>query len=293
MINRRDISDDSEWIICKNINRALPFYITEMGKFNCNSKYNTEIKDSDNYIFIFTVSGVGKISFDGKSFPVNAGSAVIFHCSLPYTCRASENGWKFRWMKLGGSGVKAYERLINKSQCSEIPVVFRDSVLQNMRYSELLAERSDIISLVQISNTLSDILSTILTQRLSSQLSSDRSNSHYNDIHSAVDYIHSNYEHDISLNDMIAHVNISKYYFIRLFKEQIGMTPYEYMINYRIFKAKTMLRLTDKSVNEISSKVGFSSPSNFIQKFKKSEGISPAVYRREFSAYNKQQNRLI
>ena len=125
MINRRDISDDSKWIICKNINKALPFYITEMGKFDCNSQYNTEIKDSDNYILIFTISGIGKISFDGKSFPVNSGSAVIFHCSLPYTCSASENGWKFRWMKLGGTGVKAYERLINKGSIINVGVTFQ------------------------------------------------------------------------------------------------------------------------------------------------------------------------
>lgn len=59
------------------------------------------------------------------------------------------------------------------------------------------------------------------------------------------------------------------------------MTPYEYMINYRIYQAKRMLRTTDLSVNEISSRVGFSSPSNFIQKFKLSEHLSPAAYRRE------------
>ncbi len=273
-------AETPEWVICENINRTLPFYVTEMGDVKYRKTGFAERQDRDGYFLIFTLAGSGKLTVKGKSIDLKKNNMILTDsCSC---CDSDDESWHFIWMKLDGSGVRSYATLLSELHSEGVPIVFRDSLIRDIHYIALMARRSDMISMVQISNTLSEILSTLLTQRLSSQLTSTKENSHYNDIHSAVEYIRTNYTSDINLNDITAHVNISKYYFIRLFREQMGVTPYEYMINYRIYRAKILLRSTNESINKISSAVGFSSPSNFIKHFKRAEGISPACYRHEF-----------
>lgn len=273
-------------MISENINKMLPFYVTELGSFKCGKNYYTERDDMQSYLLIFTVSGEGRLSTSEKNITLTPNSAVLIDCRRYHKYETIADTWEFIWMHIDGSGVKSFCPLINNGSCSKISLNFYSELMRNIEYIELLSQRSDILSSVQISNTLSDILSTLLTLHLSTQLKTAPVGSHYNDINTVIEYIRSNYENNINLDDMTALVNISKYHFIRLFKEQIGTTPYEYMLNYRMLQAKRLLRSTHLSVNEISIKVGFSSASNFIQKFKTIEGVSPAVYRKETLFYN-------
>ena len=82
---------------------------------------------------------------------------------------------------------------------------------------------------------------------------------------------------------MIQDIHISKYHFIRIFKRIIGITPYNYLTNYRINISKTLLISTDKTISEISEECGFSDTSNFISQFKKHTGQRPFEYRKDFS----------
>lgn len=272
-----------EFLICENPNRILPFYVTELGCSKCECG-RFERNGCDGYLLIFALEGSCTITAGKNTVSLHKNNMLLLNSLSGCRCAPEDPDACFLWMQLDGTGVRSYAGLLGEINCGEIPVMFRGNIIDDINYIALMAQRSDLISMVQISNTLSEILSTLLTQRLSSQLAASKNSSHYDDIHSAVEYIRANYRSDISLKDITAHVNISKYYFIRLFKEQMGMTPYEYMINYRIYRAKLLLRSTDESVNKIASRIGFSSPSNFIRHFKKAEGVSPAGYRRGFSA---------
>ena len=269
-----------ELVICESPNKKLPFYVTELGE--CKSAV-FERQACEGYILLFALGGSGMVCAGGRTETLHKNNMLLFDGSNGCVCMSDSADRQLLWMQIGGTGADSYAELLGEpSGDDEIPVFFRENLVDDIRYIMLMAKRSDLISMVQISNTLSEILSTLLTQRLSSHLAAARLNSHYDDIHSAVEYIRDNYSSDISLNDITAHVNISKFYFIRLFKEQMGMTPYEYLISYRIYRAKLLLRSTDESINKIASSIGFSSPSNFIRHFKRAEGISPAGYRRGF-----------
>ena len=66
----------------------------------------------------------------------------------------------------------------------------------------------------------------------------------------------------------------------------MGVTPYEYLTEYRINMAKIPLRTTYKSVFEIAFDVGYNSKSNFIAKFHSMTGVTPSQYRKENIAIN-------
>lgn len=275
-----DISEKSKWTICESKNLSLPFFITESGNFECGREYYTQRDSSSGFILIYTLSGQGKLIHNNRACLLHPKTTALIDCSTMHRYESSSKNWHFLWLHIDGEGIHSYNEFVDDDCCGVFNVSDSDFV-HNLEFVQLLAGRSDTISLIQISNTLSDMLSTLLTRHLASRLNGYNSYSHYNDITSVISFIRANFSKDVTLDDMTALVNISKYHFIRLFKKQTGMTPYEYMINYRIYQSKRLLRTTDLSVNEISSRVGFSSPSNFIQKFKLSEHLSPAAYRRE------------
>lgn len=92
-------------------------------------------------------------------------------------------------------------------------------------------------------------------------------------------YIEENYSRDISLDDVSRHVDISPYYFSKLFKEESGENFIEYLTNLRIKRAKNLLRHSDMNMKNICAKIGYSDPNYFSRIFKKQVGVTPTEYR--------------
>ena len=95
----------------------------------------------------------------------------------------------------------------------------------------------------------------------------------------AKDYIAGHYSKDISLDDVSREVDISPYYFSKVFKEATGENFIEYLTNVRISKAKEMLQAGDSSMKEICSAVGYSDPNYFSRTFKKNVGVTPTEFK--------------
>lgn len=92
-------------------------------------------------------------------------------------------------------------------------------------------------------------------------------------------YIIENYNKDISLDEVSRKVDISPYYFSKLFKEQTGENFIEYLTNIRIEKAKNLLSNSDLNIKNICIDTGYSDPNYFSRIFKKQVGVTPTEYR--------------
>ncbi|MEY8522093.1 helix-turn-helix domain-containing protein [Lachnospiraceae bacterium 38-10] len=106
------------------------------------------------------------------------------------------------------------------------------------------------------------------------------SKDHTNDlIRQAKEYIDDHFYKDMSLDDISRELNISPYYFSKLFKEETGENFVEYVTGRRMDRAKYLLRNPDKSIKEICAEVGYSDPNYFSRIFKKYQGVSPTEYK--------------
>lgn len=94
-------------------------------------------------------------------------------------------------------------------------------------------------------------------------------------------FIDDNFTNELSLEDLACLAGLSKYHFVRKFKNLTGYTPKEYIISKRIEKAKGLMKEGDKSISGISSEVGFNHTSNFSVLFKKYTGRPPSRFKRE------------
>ena len=95
----------------------------------------------------------------------------------------------------------------------------------------------------------------------------------------AKDYIQKNFQNDLSLDEVSRQLDLSMYYFSKLFKEETGNNFVEYMTNLRMEKAKELLQKDELSMKEICSAVGYSDPNYFSRIFKKNTGATPTEYR--------------
>ena len=92
-------------------------------------------------------------------------------------------------------------------------------------------------------------------------------------------YIHTHYADELSLKDIADAGTMSIAQCNRCFNKMLNVTPYEYLIQYRLQNATNLLKDTTLNVTEISEIVGFNNVTHFIQSFKKVYGISPKKYR--------------
>ena len=93
-------------------------------------------------------------------------------------------------------------------------------------------------------------------------------------------YIDENFRStDISLDDVSQEVDISPYYFSKLFKEETGKNFIEYLTDIRIEKAKELLNGTNLSMKEICAEIGYADPNYFSRTFKKNVGVTPTEYK--------------
>ncbi|MCF6172224.1 MAG: AraC family transcriptional regulator [Campylobacteraceae bacterium] len=98
----------------------------------------------------------------------------------------------------------------------------------------------------------------------------------------AISYMYQNANNlEITLDEIASCVQISKYHFLREFKKEFGLTPYQYIQNIKINNARRMLYL-DVSLSEIAQECGFFDQSHFIKTYKNYFGHTPSyMYKKQ------------
>ncbi|MGL4619565.1 MAG: helix-turn-helix domain-containing protein [Chroococcidiopsis sp.] len=94
-----------------------------------------------------------------------------------------------------------------------------------------------------------------------------------------LDYIHDYLDQDIKLADLAELLDMSQFYFSAQFKQAIGISPYQYLLQQRVERAKQLLKKTERSIMEIALECGFNSHSHLSKQFRQLVGITPKVYR--------------
>lgn len=95
----------------------------------------------------------------------------------------------------------------------------------------------------------------------------------------ALAFLHRNYGELVTRWRLAEEANVSEDYLTRLFKRELGISPWEYLSRYRIRKAKELLETTDLSIAALAEKVGFSDQAYFSRVFRKLAGCPPQVWR--------------
>ena len=100
------------------------------------------------------------------------------------------------------------------------------------------------------------------------------------EMEAAIQYFNETFSQDICIEAYAHSHHMSVCWFIRSFKHYMGITPLQYITTIRINRAKELLKVTDDTIQEIGSMVGYNNPLYFSRIFRKNTGYSPLQYRK-------------
>ena len=98
----------------------------------------------------------------------------------------------------------------------------------------------------------------------------------------AKQYMDENFDQGITVSEAATYVFLSQGYFTRAFRDELGISPMNYLMKKRIEKACKLLQSNEIKVSAISLQSGFSSPQRFNVAFRKQMGMTPMEYRKKY-----------
>ena len=257
---------------------AQPFYCTEAGHFYGRSRFATARTDKESYLLFYTVAGAGLIEQGVQQVELPAGSALLLNCRTPqsYCTAPGQQSWQHTWVHLDGAGVaNLAETLLPQNRLTPVRVsAWEMQPLFDTIFFVL--DRGTVAAQIETGLTLHRMLA-LMAARL---LAGDASRSNRALIEQATGYIRAHYAEPLSLDALLAQTPVSKSWFLRLFRQYTGTTPYNFLLSTRITRAKELLVLTDFAVSEVAHQVGFGDESNFSTRFTAMVGQSPQQYRK-------------
>lgn len=93
-----------------------------------------------------------------------------------------------------------------------------------------------------------------------------------------IDYIDDNFNHELSLQELAAIVQLSQYHFCHAFKQAIGLSPHQYLIQQRVEHAKQLLKQKEMTIGEVAIACGFTHQSHLNRHFKRFTGVTPKFW---------------
>lgn len=99
-----------------------------------------------------------------------------------------------------------------------------------------------------------------------------------------IQYIKSNLRENLSIDMLAEKACMSKPHFFRCFKEELGLSPAEFILQERLKLAKSHLKNSSLQISEVCYMAGFNNPNYFIRAFKAETGLTPKVFQKQFVA---------
>lgn len=98
-----------------------------------------------------------------------------------------------------------------------------------------------------------------------------------------VDYIESHLTEKTTISELAALLDLTRFHFIRAFKQVVGMPPHRFMVQRRVDRAKELLETAELPVSEVATRAGFSSVTQLTKAFRRTVGATPSAFRRDIS----------
>lgn len=242
------------------------------------------------YVLRYLEEGEEKFRTSDHIFTLEAGQFLILNPDTPLTYTPLSSQTKGLWVWLDKNDVaKAFQQwsmqspgdwqtLISEERgypewCEHTYAVEHNPLGQALTTKGILKPEVLLEALFTTQQRVFAQMAQLTSAKLSTKMELFRR------LCQARNYIHHNLDTSLDLDTLAQVACLSKFHFIRLFKEAFGQTPRQYLIGHRLEHARILLLNSSKTFHEICQEVGLKDSSSFGRLFKRSYGATPQIYR--------------
>lgn len=251
------------------------YYATWCGHYICNRRYRIDRPFFPDALLVYIIAGEMDFSLGDETVRAGRGDVVLMNCNRPHSYQAPVQA-EFLYYNFNGQNTAGWvDRIIAENGS----ILFRKEFNRNI-YSQMAGQIGQLLGggptdPVGISQNIYNCLCYLAKRQIlqidprGTSLSAQ-----------ALRFMRAHLGEPISLSDIAAAVGLSPYYFSRRFREEVGDTPANCLINLRVQQAQLWLRTGDMTVEEIAERLGYSNPSSFSNIFTQKTGMTPRQFRK-------------
>lgn len=237
----------------------------------------------EHYVIGFIESGQRKLSCKNKEYTVGPGDLLLFNPFDNHFCEQVDNQTlDYRCINIKPEIMR---EVVFEITGKNENLIFEQPVVYCCEQVTMLRELHEMLMREQKEFNKEELL-LFLIEQLIDEYGSWESDCGHKETNTAValtcDYLEKNYQKRISLSDLAALTGRSKYYLVRTFTKNKGITPYRYLETVRINAAKALLEEGVEPI-DVAIQTGFADQSHFSNFFKEFIGITPKQYQKIFT----------
>jgi AraC family transcriptional regulator of arabinose operon len=260
---------------------SVDLYLSYCGMEECDPGHAYGPTSRTEYLLHYILSGKGIFEADGTTYRLGKHDAfIIYPEEITFYKADQEDPWTYIWIGFGGVKAEACLSHSSLGKTNRSEHFHCESQLVECVKGMLDASRLTYANDLKREGYLFMFLSHLINEKHSA---GEQSNVHdypyqvY--VEHALEFIDHNYEKDIKVNDIASYIGIDRSYLTNIFKKSMNVSPQQYLVNYRLDKARNLLKTTSLPVNSIASQVGYPDPLSFSKVFKMYYQVSPKAYR--------------
>ncbi len=249
--------------------KKLFYHILCAGHFFCDDAYRVQRESYDSFLILYVLKGsCSFIGAEGGEVTAKENEVVIIDCYNPHFYCTHDN-LESVWVHVaGGNSREMCESIINE----------QGNILKIKDYGRIKSSFLSLFDAIRTDGKMSEAEASVEIYRLILDLGEKRELSGV--ISTVKDYVEEHISDNITVKELADTVHMSVTHFSRVFKERSGFSPYEYVVNIRLNKAKELLLKSDMTITDIAYETGFNSEANFVYCFTKNVGLSPGKFRK-------------
>lgn len=252
---------------------SADLYPTQYGEDYCSSQYHFGPAIRNFYLIHYVYSGCGTLKTENKSYKIHAGQFfIIYPHENAYYEADKDDPWHYGWLEFDGTAAK---RLAEEAGFSHENHVLDD----NASVGETLKVLVDC-GWCRYSKLMSHVWN-FFAQTAENNLANKDDTGAKLYIADAESYIMSRIHGSVNVSEMAQFLNIDRSHLSRIFKQEKGLSPKQYIMSVKMDIAAQTLKKSDSTVKDTAVSVGYASQQEFSKAFKRRFGLSPSEWKKQ------------